>query len=101
MLALFIQNRMSFTTTLVDTLPLLHACLFDITLSAPHTLAVDVEGIDLNRHGKVCILQLMCSTSHTVWLIDIVVLGAKAFEEKDERGISLRTILEGSEIQKV
>ncbi|KAF8958896.1 ribonuclease H-like domain-containing protein [Flammula alnicola] len=92
---------MSFTTTLVDSLSLLQQCLADITPTTPHVLAVDIEGIDINRHGKICLLQLMCSTSSSVWLIDVTVLGAQAFEETDASGISLRTILEGSETQKL
>jgi hypothetical protein len=92
---------MSFTTIVVDTIPLLQQCLADITPTVPHILAVDVEGIELHRNGKICIMQLKSSTSTIVWLVDVTVLGVGAFEEKDERDISLRTILEGSETQKV
>jgi hypothetical protein len=94
------QVPMSFTTTVVDTIPLLQQCIADITPTVPHILSVDLEGIDLHRNGKICIMQLKCSTSTIVWLIDVTVLGAGAFEEKDERDISLRTVLEG-ETQKV
>ncbi|TFK73376.1 hypothetical protein BDN72DRAFT_761787 [Pluteus cervinus] len=64
-------------------------------------LAVDLEGVHLSREGSVCILQILRVGSNRVWLIDVTTLGAKAFEEKDHRGISLREVLESPKTQKL
>lgn len=92
------------TITLVDTVSLLHECLADVSppeLPPSHSIAIDLEGVNLCRHGKLSIMQLMAANSSTVWLVDVTTLGSKAFEEADERGVSLRTVLEGTDIQKV
>lgn len=90
---------------LVNTIELLHDCLADISpIPAPtqaNYLAVDIEGVNLCRSGRICIVQLQSSLSQLVWLVDVVVLGAQAFDEVDKEGRSLRSILQGPDIQKV
>ncbi|PFH48883.1 hypothetical protein AMATHDRAFT_49165 [Amanita thiersii Skay4041] len=89
---------------LVDTIELLHDCLADISPlpapSRPNYLSVDVEGVNLCRRGRICIIQLQSSLSKITWLVDVTVLGAQAFEEVDEKGRSLRSILQQPTIQK-
>ncbi|KAF8623361.1 hypothetical protein AX17_007439 [Amanita inopinata Kibby_2008] len=89
---------------LVNTLELLHDCLADISPipppNRPYYLAVDVEGVNLCRRGRISILQLQSSLSDVVWLVDVTVLGAQAFEEVDEQGRSLRSVLQRPNIQK-
>ena len=90
---------------LVNTIELLHDCLADISpIPVPtqtNYLAVDIEGINLCRTGRICIVQLQSSLSQVVWLVDVTVLGAQAFDEVDKEGRSLRSILQGPNIQKV
>ena len=90
---------------LVNTIELLHECLADISpipvSNHPNYLAVDIEGVNLSRRGRICIVQLQSSLSRVVWLVDVTVLGAQAFDEVDEEGRSLRSILQRPNIQKV
>ena len=43
----------------------------------------------------------MSNLSTTVWLLDVTVLGRKAFDHVDLNGRSLRAILEAADIKKV
>ncbi len=90
---------------LVNTVELLHDCLADISpIPVPiqaNYLAVDIEGVNLCRRGRICIVQLQSSLSQVVWLVDVTVLGAQAFDEVDKEGRSLRSILQRPDIQKV
>ncbi|KAK2461129.1 hypothetical protein APHAL10511_006656 [Amanita phalloides] len=89
---------------LVNTIELLHDCLADIAPipapAHPNYLAVDIEGVNLCRRGRICIVQVQSSLSRVVWLVDVTVLGAQAFEEVDKEGRSLRSILQRPNIQK-
>eukprot|EP01062_Namystynia_karyoxenos_P045691 TRINITY_DN3399_c0_g1_i2.p2 TRINITY_DN3399_c0_g1~~TRINITY_DN3399_c0_g1_i2.p2 ORF type:complete len:265 (+),score=70.38 TRINITY_DN3399_c0_g1_i2:81-797(+) len=58
-------------------------------------IAVDFEGVDLCRHGELCVVQLY-ARGGPVWLIDIHVLGEDAFG----RG-RLRELLESDAVPKV
>ncbi|KAJ7464926.1 ribonuclease H-like domain-containing protein [Mycena galericulata] len=84
---------------LVDTIPLLHLCV--AALSVTTSLAVDLEGIALCRSGTLCIMQLKAEGADAIWLVDIVVLGASAFEEVGASGQSLKGILEDSSVKKL
>jgi hypothetical protein len=90
---------------LVNTIELLHECLADISPipvpDHPNYLAVDIEGVNLSRRGRICIVQLQSSLSRVAWLVDVTTLGAQAFDEVDEEGRSLRSILQRPNIQKV
>ena len=89
-------------TVLVDTYDKLHACLKDVeSIPTPASVAVDLEGVDLGRHGRISIMQLHAQRSNTVWLIDVTTLGARAFDEACSRGKTLRGLLEGLHIRKV
>lgn len=89
----------SATFVLVDTVPLLHSCL--AALENTPSLAVDLEGVALCRSGTLCLVQLKALGSDTIWLIDIVVLRATAFEEIGASGQSLKSILESRSVKKV
>ncbi|KAJ7779269.1 ribonuclease H-like domain-containing protein [Mycena metata] len=84
---------------LVDTLPLLHSCL--AALANTTSLAVDLEGVALCRSGTLCLVQLKASGSDVIWLIDVVVLGASAFEESGPGGKSLKRVLESRSVKKI
>lgn len=96
---------MSYSTILVNNTSLLSDCLAEISLmpfgaGAP-SLAVDLEGIELCRYGKISIVQLKSSISDTIWIVDVTVLGAGAFNFTDKEGRSLRRVLESTDIRKV
>ena len=87
---------MSPTIVLVDTTALIDQCLSDIS---PATglrpkLALDLEGVNLCRHGSVSIVQIFAETSNVIWLVDITTLGREAFDHKDTNGQSLREVFQ-------
>ncbi|RMZ87149.1 hypothetical protein DV736_g5631, partial [Chaetothyriales sp. CBS 134916] len=62
---------------------------------------IDLEGVNLGRLGTVAIIQLLVPPSPIVHLIDIHVLGAKAFEVTTDDATSLKSILESKTIFKL
>lgn len=64
-------------------------------------LFLDLEGINLGRSGSVAIMQLMRPPSPVVYLIDVHVLGEKAFSTSIAAGITLKSMLESKELFKV
>ena len=67
----------------------------------PFSLYVDLEGVNLCRHGSISILELFVLPQNHVYLIDIHTLGDKAFSTKAKNGRSLKTILESRTVPKV
>ncbi|XP_066923817.1 piRNA biogenesis protein EXD1-like [Clytia hemisphaerica] len=63
-------------------------------LKGSKEIAVDCEGVDLGRDGKLTLIQLMAGED-TVILIDVLVLGESAFK------YGLKEILESKEIVKL
>lgn len=64
------------------------------------TIALDLEGRDLGRHGSLCIITL--ATVECVYLIDIVALGAAALEDRPYTSQSLlKKVLESPFITKL
>jgi len=92
---------MSLTALLVDTTQLLDACLNEITSKNVHKLAVDLEGVDLSRNGRIAIVQIFAKSSSTVWMIDVTILGRDAFTHRSANGCSLKRVLENDQIVKV
>jgi exonuclease 3'-5' domain-containing protein 1 len=64
-------------------------------------LFIDLEGVNLSRLGAVAILQLLMPPSPTVYLIDVHVLGAKAFKVAMNDNTTLKSVLESKTIFKV
>ncbi|KAF8986380.1 hypothetical protein BDQ17DRAFT_1376178, partial [Cyathus striatus] len=69
-------------------------------LSLYEAIAVDLEGINLSREGRISIMQITAEGSSTVWLIDITTLDATAFNHVDANGRSLKGVLESLDIMK-
>lgn len=68
----------------------------------PPSLYLDVEGVDLSRHGTISIIQLLVLPENHVYLIDVHTLKDTAFSTpgKNNDHQTLKTILESSDIQK-
>jgi hypothetical protein len=65
-------------------------------------LAVDFEGVKLNRHGALCLVQMICSNDpRLVYVIDVFMLGNRAFTLKTAQGVSLKGLLEDENVRKV
>lgn len=65
-------------------------------------LAVDFEGVKLCRSGALCLVQLTCSDDPTlVYVLDVYVLGNRAFTLQTPNGTSMKGLLEDHNIRKV
>jgi exonuclease 3'-5' domain-containing protein 1 len=89
--------------TLVDTLPALSAVVDSVQglPTEPPSIYVDLEGVDLSRHGTISILQLYIQPTEKVYLIDVLSLQEKCFSTPGESGLTLKDILESNVIPKV
>ncbi|KAF2135225.1 uncharacterized protein K452DRAFT_334717 [Aplosporella prunicola CBS 121167] len=89
--------------TVVDTTELLKSFLDRILMipspCAP-SLYIDLEGVNLSRHGSISILQVLLLGEEHVYLIDIYRLGPQAFTTVGKNALSLRQVLESDTIAK-
>lgn len=69
--------------------------------SNPPSLYLDLEGINLSRHGSISILQLLLYPQMHVYLIDIHILDSMAFTTPGSEGTTLKSILESPTVPKV
>jgi len=98
----------SFRVNLVNSSGCLLALLrkLEVLIDAPVggteiTLAVDFEGVKLCRSGALCLLQMTCSDDPTlVYVLDICVLGALAFNLATPSGLSMKRLLERADVRK-
>lgn len=90
--------------SLVDTIALLEQCIADISGTSEHPvtcMAIDLEGVNLSREGRLSLLQIMPNTSDNIWIVDVTVLGSIAFSHLDAEGRSLKSILQDASTEKV
>lgn len=85
------------SVVLVDTRQAVASAL--LVLASAQTIAVDCEGIDLDRHGKLCLLALSPSVEK-VYLFDVSVLGRDAFTS-EAAGVTVKGLLESSAVRKL
>lgn len=71
----------------------------DVPYNFPSTY-VDLEGINLARHGSISIMQTFLLPRNEVYLIDVHTLGQDAFSHPSTSGTTLKGILEDENIQK-
>lgn len=69
--------------------------------TSPPSLYIDLEGINLCRHGSLSILQIYVLSTQKTYLIDVHVLGSKAFSTPGKNKTTLKTIFESPNIPKV
>ena len=67
----------------------------------PPSLYLDLEGVNLSRHGSISIVQVFVLPKNHVFLIDVFVLGEEAFSTPNRSGTDLRSILESALVPKV
>lgn len=84
---------------LVNTIPLLKDMVLDLVKAT--NIAVDLEGINLCRDGKLSLIQLYAQNSSRVYVVHVTVLKEKAFLPHGDSNDSLKSILEDPRIQKV
>ena len=89
--------------TIVDTEPAVVALLDSLANlpTQPPSLYLDIEGVNLSRHGSISILQLLVSPRKQIFLIDVFALKEAAFNTPNRSGTNLRSILESADVPKV
>ncbi|OGE46844.1 hypothetical protein PENARI_c100G04175 [Penicillium arizonense] len=91
-------------TIVVDSVSLLQsvidAAVIGLRTDVP-SLFIDLEGIQLGRHGSISIMSLYVPSRKTVYLIDIYRLENEAFSTVNSDKKSLKFILESPVILKV
>ena len=77
--------------------------LIDTIQSLPQKpiIFVDIEGVNLSRHGSIAIVQLLVPPGPTVHLLDVHTLQKDAFETPGSKGDTLRDILQSDQYPKV
>ncbi|KAG5961606.1 hypothetical protein E4U56_003789 [Claviceps arundinis] len=65
------------------------------------TLYVDLEGSPLSRHGSISIITIYVPSLSTAYIVDVHTMGKFAFTIANAAGVTLKAILEASQINKV
>ena len=86
----------SASVTVVDTLEAVAEMLQQ--LQGKPQLAVDAEGLNLSRVGKLCLLSLGLPDGRT-WLVDVSALGSAALTSTCG-GVSVKSLLESPGVVK-
>lgn len=75
--------------------------LDELPIMAQPSIYIDLEGVNLCRHGTVSIMQIYCLPTECTYLIDVYTLGDKCFSTPGRKGRTLKHILESGDIIKV
>lgn len=93
------ESSLKFVDTLEDVAELLEG-LADLPTEPP-SLYIDLEGVNLCRHGTISILQIFVCPKNQTFLIDIHTLKADTFSYPASNGSTLRSVLQSTSIPKV
>ncbi|KAL3587586.1 hypothetical protein FPOAC2_13483 [Fusarium poae] len=91
--AVIFVNNATAIAELVDSLdgpPTVHPSIF-----------IDLEGVNLSRHGTISIMQVYYLPRKCTYLIDVYTLGDKCFSTPGRNGRTLKEILESDSVTKV
>lgn len=66
----------------------------------PPSIYVDLEGVNLSRHGSISILQIYVRPTNKTYLVDVHTLKEEAFLTSASNGQTLKGLLESSAISK-
>ena len=66
----------------------------------PPSIYVDLEGINLSRHGSISIIQIHVLPTNSTYLVDVHTLREKAFSTIASNGHTLKSIFESKAIPK-
>jgi exonuclease 3'-5' domain-containing protein 1 len=70
------------------------------SISSFNSLYIDLEGINLCRHGTISLITILVYPENVVRLVDVAVLGNQAFTVTSDSGKTLKSILEDPNIPK-
>ncbi|RFN43442.1 3'-5' exonuclease [Fusarium flagelliforme] len=91
-LVVWVDNEAT-VSKLVDTL--------DGLKKGPASIFIDLEGVNLSRHGTISIMQIYDAVDKCVYLVDIHTLGAKCFSTPGKDHRTLKHVLEDENTVKV
>ncbi|KAB8227913.1 uncharacterized protein BDW43DRAFT_304292 [Aspergillus alliaceus] len=74
--------------------------LFELSVDPP-SLFLDIEGVNLSRHGSISILQVFVLPHNKTYLIDVHTLKENASLQAASNGQTLKDLLESKSIPKV
>lgn len=74
--------------------------LWALPNNAGNCLYVDLEGVNLCRHGSVSLLLLYAPQMRQAFVVDVFTLQAAAFTTKGARGLNLQDLFESDEHKK-
>ena len=69
--------------------------------SKPPSLYLDIEGLNLSRHGSISIIQVLVQPKNHYFLIDIHLIKHIAFDKPNRLGTTFRNVLESNDIAEV
>ena len=75
--------------------------LYNLPITLPPSLYVDLEGVDLCRNGRISLIQIYASPTSKTYLVDVFTLGASTFLTTSTNGKTLKMLLEDVKIPKV
>lgn len=70
------------------------------SLGSDCSMSLDLEGVNLCRHGSISLLQLWIPPCEQAFIVDVHVLGTQAFDTSNSEGKTLRSILESDRVRK-
>ncbi|KAJ4245258.1 hypothetical protein NW762_014128 [Fusarium torreyae] len=65
------------------------------------SIFIDLEGVNLSRHGTISIMQIYDHVAKRTYLVDVYTLGSKCFLTTGSNGQTLKQLLESATIPKV
>lgn len=89
--------------TIVDSEAAIRTLIDDLESlpTQPPSLYLDLEGVNLSRHGSISIIQLFVLPKDHVFLVDIFLLKEAALCTSNRSGTNLRSIFESALVPKV
>lgn len=97
------QSTLQEAYELIDTVEAIPAVIENLMdqPTAPPSLYIDLEGVNLSRQGSISILQIHVAPQNKSYLIDIHILGSEAFNTAGKLDHTLRSVLQSESIPKV
>lgn len=97
------QNTWRLTTAVMVDTPATVKSLVDTLAHLQKSFGsiyMDLEGINLSRHGSISLIQILAPSCEQAFIVDIHTLGMTAFDTTGSEGKSLKDALESKAIKK-
>ena len=97
------QNTSRLTTAVMVDTPAAVKSLVDALAHLQKSFGsiyMDLEGINLSRHGSISLIQIFVPSCEQTFIVDIHILGMTAFDTIGSQGKSLKDALESKTVKK-